>query len=51
VNSDLNDYQEVFKIGEDVMAEVSTRKCGRLEMEDRVDIKLFIKFSLQPNLT
>ena len=34
--SELNEYNECFMVGDDLMAEVSTKKCGRPNMEDRV---------------
>ena len=37
-------------IGDDLMAEVSTRKNGRSDMEDRVNnVCKIIKFSAHPN--
>ena len=37
-------------IGDDLVAEVSTRKNGRSDMEDRVDnVFMITKFSAHPN--
>ena len=37
INSELYDHNEFFMIGDDLVAEVSTRKNGRSDMEDRVN--------------
>lgn len=49
MSSELNDHWESFLVGDELMAEVSTRKCGRPKMEDRVHNYKQLQFSAHPN--